>query len=166
MLNILKNISIKILFIFMLLFTFESVMTPLQANADWDWGWGWGDDDEEDDEPDVTHEPGVITEYDSSGARIKIENNRVVLDTGYETEDEVYSYIIEKYKTVIVFFSAIAAITMAGIFIFLLIKLGATSTNPQERSKILTGLLITGIATALLGSVSLFVGLFYNMLKE
>lgn len=44
--------------------------------------------------------------------------------------------------------------------------MGATAGNPMERQKCITGLIITGIATALLGSTALFVGLFYSAFKD
>ena len=100
-----------------------------------------------------------------ANATVEIVNNKVVLNTGFADEDEAFSHIIEKYKTMISFFSAIAAITMVAIFIYMFTKLGTTAGNPQERQKCITGLIITGIAAALLGSVSLFVGLFYGLFQ-
>lgn len=102
----------------------------------------------------------------ATDAQIEISNGRVVLNTGFNSEDEAFSHIIEKYKVIITFFAAIGAITMVAIFIYTFIKLGASSGNPQERQKCLTGLIITGLATALLGSIALFVGLFYNAFRD
>ena len=103
---------------------------------------------------------------DATGATVEIKNGKVVLNTGYNTQNDAFSHIINRYKVIITFFSAIAAITMAGIFIWTFMKLGATSGNPMERQKCITGLIISGIATALLGSISLVVGLFYNAFRE
>ena len=99
-------------------------------------------------------------------ANIVIKDNKVVLESEFATQDDAFSHIIEKYKTLITFFSAMAAITMVGIFIFNFTKLGATAGNPMERQKCITGLIISGIAASLLGSVALFTGLFYSMFRD
>ena len=77
-----------------------------------------------------------------------------------------FSKIIDKYKTVITFVSAIGAVTMVAIFIINFMKLGTTSGNPTERSKCITGLIWSGLAAAGLGSVALIVGIFYGVLKD
>jgi hypothetical protein len=51
---------------------------------------------------------------------------------------------------------------MIVLFIVQFMKLGASAGNPQARSQALTGVLWTGIAAALLGSVTIIVGFFYN----
>lgn len=98
-------------------------------------------------------------------AKIEIVNNQVYLNSGYKNQSQVFRHVINKYKNVITFFAGIAAITMVGIFIFTFMKLGATAGNPMERQKCITGLITTGIAAALLGSISLVVGIFYGALK-
>lgn len=77
-----------------------------------------------------------------------------------------FSKIIDKYKTVITFVSAIGAVTMVAIFIINFMKLGTTSGNPTERSKCITGLIWSGLAAAGLGSVALIVGIFYGVLRD
>lgn len=106
------------------------------------------------------------TQVNASEAKVEVSNGKVVLNTGYNTQDDAFSHILDKYKTIITFFSAIAAVTMVAIFIYTFTKLGASATNPMERSKCLTGLLVSGIAAALLGSVALFTGLFYGAFKD
>lgn len=98
-------------------------------------------------------------------ATVEVSNGKIVLNTGYNTQNDAFEHIIEQYKTIISFFSAIAAVTMVGIFIYLFTKLGMTAGNPMERQKCITGLIISGVAAALLGSISLFVGLFYGIFK-
>lgn len=80
--------------------------------------------------------------------------------------DDSFSKIIDKYKTVITFISAIGAVTMVAIFILNFMKLGSTSNNPQERSKCITALIWSGLAAAGLGSVALIVGIFYGALRD
>ncbi len=95
---------------------------------------------------------------------LNISNNGSVVATSNSTES-TFGKIMEKYKAVITFVSGIATVTMVAIFILNFMKLGSTATNPTERSKVLTGLIWSGIAAALLGSVTLIVGVFYGMLK-
>ncbi len=82
-----------------------------------------------------------------------------------DSTEKTFGTIMEKYKNVITFVSGIATVTMVAIFILNFMKLGSTATNPTERQKVLTGLIWSGIAAALLGSVTLIVGVFYGMLK-
>ena len=98
-------------------------------------------------------------------AKVEVKDGKVVLNSGFNNQDEAFTHVIDKYKILITFFAAIGAITMVGIFIYTFIKLGTSSGNPMERQKCITGLIVTGIATALLGSTALFVGLFYNAFK-
>lgn len=95
---------------------------------------------------------------------LTVSNNGAVNSTSKSTDD-TFGKIMEKYKGVITFVGGIATVTMVAIFILNFMKLGSTSTNPTERSKVLTGLVWSGIAAALLGSVTLIVGVFYGMLK-
>lgn len=86
--------------------------------------------------------------------------------TGTNNMDGSFSRIIDKYKTVITFVSAIGAVTMVAVFILNFMKLGTTSGNPAERSKCIGALIWSGLAAAGLGSVALVVGIFYGALKD
>ena len=81
------------------------------------------------------------------------------------TSEKTWNALIKRYKNVIVGFSAVAALTMLMWFIFKFTKLGVYADNPQQRAEVIRGLWVTGIATAFLGSVSLFVYIFYTMLN-
>lgn len=90
--------------------------------------------------------------------------------TGLNSNNEkgvqsTFSTIFQKYRLVIAGVSGVVALSMLLFFIVQAFRLGNSAHNPSERQKAMTGLIWTGIATALLGSISLFVGLFYNMLK-
>ena len=78
---------------------------------------------------------------------------------------QAWTDIIAKYRNFIVGISGIGAVAMVMFFIFNLLKLGATSGNPSERSKALSGLVWSGIAAAGLGSVTVIVGFFYSALQ-
>ena len=96
---------------------------------------------------------------------LTITNDGKVTGAAANSTDQTFAKIMEKYKGVITFVGGIATVTMVAIFILNFMKLGSTATNPTERQKVLTGLIWSGIAAALLGSVTLIVGVFYGMLR-
>ena len=79
---------------------------------------------------------------------------------------QVFNKILTEYRGVVTFISGIGLVSMIMFFIFNLIALGNSKGNPQERQKAITGLIVSGIATAGLGSVTLITTLFYNMIAE
>lgn len=81
-----------------------------------------------------------------------------------KTTQEAWKNFIGKYKEFITGFAGIGAVTMIVFFIISFLKLGASVGNPNARSAALQGCLWTGIAAALLGSVTFIVGFFYNAL--
>ncbi|MGO0861922.1 hypothetical protein ACTPEN_20050, partial [Clostridioides difficile] len=72
---------------------------------------------------------------------------------------------LAKIKFVVVGGSGLGALIGLGFLIFHFCKLSSTATNPQERSKVLTGIMWSVIAMAGLGSVSIIGGFFYGILK-
>lgn len=78
---------------------------------------------------------------------------------------DTFNKIFEKYRGVIAGVSGIVAISMLLFFIVQAFRLGSSAHNASERQKAIQGLIWLGIATAISGSVSLFTGLFYGMLK-
>ena len=78
---------------------------------------------------------------------------------------DAWNTIFTKYKGVIMGVSGIATLTMVVLFIMNFMKLGSTANNPQERTRVLTGLLWTGLAAAGAGGVTIFVGVAANLLK-
>ena len=134
----LKTRKFSIMMLLTLIITFISLFgIQLQANAVFDKNFN------------VTWENG------SHSANVKATNST----------DDAFTTIIDKYKVVITFVSAIGAVTMVAIFIINFMKLGTTSGNPTERSRCITALIWSGLAAAGLGSVALIVGVFYGMLK-
>ncbi len=107
---------------------------------------------------------GVQTSAIFNDGYLNISNDGTV-DAEANNATETYGKIMDKYKGAITFVSGIATVSMVAIFIINFMKLGSTATNPTERQKVLTGLIWSGIAAALLGSVTLIVGVFYGMLK-
>lgn len=82
----------------------------------------------------------------------------------YANSGDAMTSFLAKYKTLVVGISGIGAVSMIAFFIFNFLKLGATATNPSERTKVLTGLVWSALAAAGLGAVSIIVGFFYNSL--
>lgn len=82
-----------------------------------------------------------------------------------EVKGKLLNKILTEYRGVVVFISGIAMISMIMFFIFNFIELGNSKGNPQARQKAINGLIISGIATAGLGSVTLITQLFYNMIN-
>lgn len=78
---------------------------------------------------------------------------------------DAFGQIIPKYKNVIVFLSGILTVTMVAVFIVQFTRLGAVATNPRERQEVVRGLVVSGVSAAMLGSVTLIVGVFYGLFK-
>lgn len=70
--------------------------------------------------------------------------------------------LLDKYRGIISFLAGAGALTMLLFFIINFGKLGASAGNPQQRQSALMGLLFTGIATAILGSIMIFFQFFYH----
>lgn len=77
---------------------------------------------------------------------------------------QVLNRILTEYRGIVTFISGIGTLSMIMFFVMNLIALGNSKGNPQERQKAIHGLIVTGIATAGLGSVTLITTLFYNMI--
>lgn len=84
-----------------------------------------------------------------------------------QTRDYQKEYMEDRYNRyikVITFITAIATITMLGIFIMHIIKFAATGTEHWIiRRNAMFGMLWSGIATGLLGSATLIMGLAFNV---
>lgn len=85
--------------------------------------------------------------------------------TSNKTSATAWTDFIAKYRNFIIGISGLGAVAMVMFFIFNFMKLGATSGNPSERTKALTGLIWSGVAAAGLGSVTIIVGFFYSAFK-
>lgn len=88
------------------------------------------------------------------------------LDTGQkETESDFWNKIYSEYKGIILGISGIALLTFVMMFIVSFMRLAKSAGNPQERKQAQMALLWTGIGAALSGSVFMWVGFAYNLLK-
>ena len=82
---------------------------------------------------------------------------------GISSDDQSsWNQLFSRFKGIIVALTGVGTLVMIVLFIIQFMKLGASAGNPQARSQALTGVLWTGVAAALLGSVTIIVGFFYN----
>ena len=87
------------------------------------------------------------------------------LNTTSNNQSSTWTNLMNKYKGVVIGVAGIGTVTMILMFVMNWMKLAGTSGNPQERQKVVHALIYTGIATAGLGSVTVFVALFYYILR-
>lgn len=85
--------------------------------------------------------------------------------TALKNKTETLNEVLKQSRLVVVFLSGLASLTVIGLFIINFINLGNSRGNPQERQKAINGLIVCGIATAGLGSITLISKLFFNMIK-
>ena len=72
---------------------------------------------------------------------------------------------IAKYKSLISGVCGVLSITMILFFILNVTKLSATADNDMARRKTINALLFSAISAVLMGGSSVFIGLFWNVLK-
>lgn len=73
---------------------------------------------------------------------------------------------LTEYRVVVTAIVAIGVMTGLLAFIWLLMKLAAVADQPQARAEILKELAAVGVVTALLGSFSLLVGIYYSIMMN
>ena len=90
------------------------------------------------------------------------ENGQLVIDGISSDDTSSWNQLFSRFKGIIVGLTGVGTLVMIVLFIIQFMKLGSSAGNPQARSQALTGVLWTGVAAALLGSVTIIVGFFYN----
>lgn len=85
-------------------------------------------------------------------------------DLATGSDGSAWTKLISKYRFFIAGISGVGAVSMILFFIMNFMKLGASSSNPQERSRAIMGLVFSGLAAAGLGAVTFIVGIFFNAL--
>ena len=83
-----------------------------------------------------------------------------------KSKETALNEVLTETRTFVVFFSGIGSLTAIACFILNFINLGNSKGNPEGRKKAVNGLIVSGIATAGLGSVTLVTQLFYNMISK
>ena len=69
--------------------------------------------------------------------------------------------VLTKGKAIALGFTGVATLLMLAFTIIQIVKLAAAGDNEMNRKRAIGGILTTGIATALLGGLSVFVGFFW-----
>lgn len=73
--------------------------------------------------------------------------------------------IIKIITTIYTLIAAGAAIVLAIIFIVHAVSLAKNGSNPQGKSMSVNGLILTGVAAALVGGSAVFVAVFFNVFR-
>ena len=79
-------------------------------------------------------------------------------------ETPTLSYVLPRYRQVLTAGLAILAITMGVIMTVMITKLGAAGDNPMRRHRAVVGIATAGIAAALLGGLSIYTAILWNLL--
>lgn len=102
--------------------------------------------------------------------KLQINDKGIRFDAENSTFDKtansvgVINRILKEYRIWVVFASGMTSLIMMGLFMINFMKLSNSQGNPQARQKAVSGLIFTGVGTALAGSVTLITQLFYNFL--
>jgi|HigsolmetaAR206D_1030411.scaffolds.fasta_scaffold00003_165 hypothetical protein len=102
-----------------------------------------------------------------SGSKVTVDSSGKVTysgDLATGSDGSAWTKLIAKYRFFIAGVSGVGAVSMILFFIINFMKLGATSANPSERSRVIVGLVFSGLAAAGLGAVTFIVGIFFNAL--
>jgi len=76
------------------------------------------------------------------------------------------TYVLPRYRQALTAGLAILAITTGVILTIMITKLGAAGDNPMRRHRAIVGIATAGIATALLGGLSIYTTILWNLLAE
>jgi hypothetical protein len=112
---------------------------------------------------DSTRNIFVSAKPTAGGVNVQVgADGQLVVDGITSDDTSVWNQLFDRFKGIIVGLTGIGTLVMIVLFIIQFMKLGSSAGNPQARSQALTGVLWTGVAAALLGSVTIIVGFFYN----
>lgn len=115
---------------------------------------------------DGTKKTGT-TNGGTNGFKVTMGSNGIsIAGDGFgKDQTSAWQEIFNKYQTVITGISGIGTLAMVMFFVWNAILLGKASSDPGARQKAVTGLIWSGAAAMVLGSATLFVGVFYGMLR-
>lgn len=100
------------------------------------------------------------TLYINDKGKVSVESSKGKV----KKKETLMTDFITKYRVIIAGVSGVGAVSMILFFILGFIRLGATSSNPDARSKTIMGLVASGVAAAGLGVVAFITGIFLNAL--
>ena len=73
-----------------------------------------------------------------------------------------WTNILNEYNGIIKLLYGLFLLTCIIVFIINFVKIGGTGSNPQARQACMTGIIVSGIGTALLGGIGIFFQYAYN----
>lgn len=95
---------------------------------------------------------------------ISMDDKGVSITNGESVEEKLsYGDILEKYKDTLMFIGGFIIATAIFMMIYRFYKLSVSGANDAERKKAISGIMMSGICLMMLGSISLVVGIAYNM---
>ena len=112
---------------------------------------------------------GFLFVFLSGGAAFALEDDVEIHEDGSitiggldEPEESAVVNFFTRYRTIITYVTTFATITMLLLFVKGFIMLGASGGNPNARKDAINSILITGISTACLGTVTFIMAFFFN----
>lgn len=121
-------------------------------------------EDKKEDKKEVGEASGATNNF---GVTMNADGSLKINGEGFgKSQESAWQELFNKYQTVITGISGIATLAMVMFFIWNAVLLGKASSDPAGRQKAVTGLIWSGGAAMVLGSATLFVGVFYGMLRN
>lgn len=78
---------------------------------------------------------------------------------------DVVNSILDKYWGIAVGIFGICTLVLAGILIYRFARLSTTAGDPPARKKAISGIIFTVVAVALMGGLTVYIGLVYNFFR-
>lgn len=124
-------------------------------------------DDPKGDNPDSTTESEKKSANNNFSVSMDTNGNLKTTFDNAKKDQDFWNWVYNKGHYVIVGITGVLAIVGLGFFIFSISKFQASSINGQSsaRQGAIIGMIVSGVGTALLGSVSVIFSLFWNFLK-
>jgi len=91
--------------------------------------------------------------------------NGAQVSLAQEVSANDFSEFLANYKSFAVFISGICTITAIITLVISISKLSVSAENEQLRRKAWMGIVISGVSLALIGGISVIVGIFWNVLR-
>ncbi len=78
--------------------------------------------------------------------------------------DDAFNPILSSYKEFVSGVFGLGCLTLFVLFVKNFVQLGTSASHPENRKEAMTGLLMTGLSTAGLGSITVWLAIFWNLL--
>lgn len=109
---------------------------------------------------DLTSPTGSIIISDSGVIEVRNPGESMA-----STLSEPFNSFMERYRFWITGFSGIATLVLVAVLVYRITKLSGSGANPMERQKAIKGIIISGVGIALMGSLSFFCGILWNLIS-